>query len=529
MTLLEPRSGATAWIVALDDVPVARVAPGAVDVLRLLDGQRTLPEVRRIVGAGAEELGELVAHLSASGLLAEAPRRRPRAVTVIPPLTVQFATTRLTPLLTAISDRVRPAFDRRALRRTVLVALVVLLIAGAAAAVAQLPVLAAVAGAPLSLGSLAAVAIALVLATGIHELAHGLVLHLAGGTARRTGLMVFYLTPAFFVDVTDGWRLPRRRHRLAVALAGPAVHAAAASVAVLLGLASGPGPTREAASAFALAAAGITALNLLPFVRFDGYYALVAATDTPHLRERAREALDALVTGTSGDRRPWILLLGLGSLIAPTVLVLLAAGRIAHWSSSAGVVGAVLMSGLAVLLAVVVARACVRWVRRPGRRGRRVALLVVVLGAALAASLVVPVSRTVTVGYVSDERGAWLVASEADALDALLTGDPVALETQGVLLHQHVGAGSVGAPLSTGPTTAPLECFAPVRVAGEPVSVASRPLLLDAGEKAPRAGAAVVEVGDDRPALTAAVEHLLGLVDAVAGPHHSVHDHSDQR
>ncbi|NQX14959.1 hypothetical protein [Rathayibacter sp. VKM Ac-2857] len=529
MTLLEPRSGATAWIVALDDVPVARVAPGVVDVLRLLDGKRTLPEVGRIVAAGAEELDGLVAHLSASGLLAQAPRRRQGAVTVIPPLTVQFSTARLTPLLTVIAARLRPAIDRRALRRTVLVALAALLIAGAAAAVAQLPVLAAVAGGPLPLGSVAAVAIALVLATGIHELAHGLVLHLAGGTARRTGLMVFYLTPAFFVDVTDGWRLPRRRHRLAVALAGPAVHASAASVAVLLALASDAGPIREAAAAFALAAAGITALNLLPFVRFDGYYALVAATDTPHLREHAREALDALVTGRPGDRRPWVLVLGLGSLIAPTVLVLLAAGRIAHWSSSAGVVGAVLVSGLGVLLAVVAARACARWVQRPGRRGRRVALLALALGAVLAASLSVPVPRTVTVGYVSDAGGAWLVAPEPDALDALRTGAPVALETQGLLRHEPVGVGAVGAPLSTGPTTAPLDCFAPVRVPGEPVSVASRPLLLDTGETVPRAGAAVVRIGDDRPALMAAFEQLRGLVDVVTDPQHSVHDHSDQR
>ena len=46
-----------------------------------------------------------------------------------------------------------------------------------------------------------------------HEMAHGIVLASAGGRPRRLGIMLFYLIPAFFCDVSDSFRLARRSHR----------------------------------------------------------------------------------------------------------------------------------------------------------------------------------------------------------------------------------------------------------------------------------------------------------------------------
>ncbi|MCR2185631.1 hypothetical protein NSX52_24025, partial [Salmonella enterica] len=78
---------------------------------------------------------------------------------------------------------------------------------------------------PMPLTGLLILIAVLSLATLLHEAAHGLTLARFGGSPRRAGFMLFYLTPAFFVDVTDGWRLPKRSQRVAIALAGPAVHA----------------------------------------------------------------------------------------------------------------------------------------------------------------------------------------------------------------------------------------------------------------------------------------------------------------
>ena len=147
--------------------------------------------------------------------------------------------------------------------------------------------------------------------------------------------MIFYLTPAFFVDVTDGWRLPDRRQRVAIALAGPAVHAAVAAVALLVALALPDTEVRQTLVLLALDCAAIVLVNLIPFVRFDGYIALMSALDEPNLRARTiRDGANSLTRFLFGGQKAakslntwWSVPFGLASLLAPVVLVLFAVGR----------------------------------------------------------------------------------------------------------------------------------------------------------------------------------------------------------
>ena len=53
----------------------------------------------------------------------------------------------------------------------------------------------------------------LIVSVSVHEFAHGAVLTYFGGQVRRMGIMLFYLSPAFFCDVTDAWKLQRKSAR----------------------------------------------------------------------------------------------------------------------------------------------------------------------------------------------------------------------------------------------------------------------------------------------------------------------------
>ena len=54
----------------------------------------------------------------------------------------------------------------------------------------------------------------------IHESAHGLTCKHYGGEVHNMGLMFLYLTPAFFVDVTETWVSATKIQRLATIIAG---------------------------------------------------------------------------------------------------------------------------------------------------------------------------------------------------------------------------------------------------------------------------------------------------------------------
>ncbi|MFX5693168.1 hypothetical protein ABTE17_21040, partial [Acinetobacter baumannii] len=81
--------------------------------------------------------------------------------------------------------------------------LAALIVAGLVALGAQAADVVAALTSPLPLVDVLVVAVVLVAATLLHEAAHGVTLAHGGGQPRRAGVMLLYLGPAFFVDVTD--------------------------------------------------------------------------------------------------------------------------------------------------------------------------------------------------------------------------------------------------------------------------------------------------------------------------------------
>ena len=122
----------------------------------------------------------------------------------------------------------------------------------------------------------------------IHELAHAYTAVRYGCVVPTVGVAFMLLTPLLYTDVTDTWRLKDRQKRLAVDSAGVLSELAVAAFATFFWAFLPEGPAKSVA--FMLATAGwimSVAINLNPFMRFDGYYILSELTGIENLQTRA--------------------------------------------------------------------------------------------------------------------------------------------------------------------------------------------------------------------------------------------------
>jgi CRP-like cAMP-binding protein len=134
-----------------------------------------------------------------------------------------------------------------------------------------------------------ALVVAYYVATAIHESAHALTCKHFGRRVDQGGFMLFYLMPAFYVDVTDVWLEPWWR-RIAVSWAGPySGFTVAGACSILVWLFPHGGVVTVLLFKFAVASYFTDALNLMPLLPLDGYYILMDWLEIPQLRQRALE------------------------------------------------------------------------------------------------------------------------------------------------------------------------------------------------------------------------------------------------
>ncbi len=361
---------------------------------------------------------------------------------------------------------------------------------------------------PIPLSGLVILVAVLSLLTLLHEGAHGLTLTRFGGRPRRAGFMIFYLTPAFFVDVTDGWRLPDRRQRVAIALAGPAVHAAVAAVALLVALALPDTEVRQTLVLLALACAAIVLVNLIPFVRFDGYIALMSALDEPNLRARTiRDGANSLTRFLFGGQKTakslntwWSVPFGLASLLAPVVLVLFAVGRAARAVAGGGPVLGLLVVALEAVVVVVGVVLVSRALHRAFRSGvsglRFFTVLAALVSTIAVAGVLIPVPVTATLGFSAQGGHVVLLHAGGAAETEVPEGARVVLMSSGILADERVGEGTVTRPRAI-PTEVPLDALFPVTAEGVtlPAVIVAGVDLTDGNPRLPATGQARVELG----------------------------------
>ena len=159
----------------------------------------------------------------------------------------------------------------------------------------------------LTLSGLASFALALMLAKTLHELGHAVVATRYGVRVAHMGVAFLVMWPMLYTDTGESWRLRDHRQRLHIAAAGMTVEMVLAGLSLLGWAISPPGPLHSAFFYLATTSLVMTlALNISPFMRFDGYYVLSDALDMPNLHERSGAIAKTWIRRTFlGWQDPW--------------------------------------------------------------------------------------------------------------------------------------------------------------------------------------------------------------------------------
>jgi putative peptide zinc metalloprotease protein len=121
-----------------------------------------------------------------------------------------------------------------------------------------------------------------------HELGHAYAAAARGCHVSSMGIAVMLGAPMPYTDVTDAWKLARRQDRMAIDLAGVSVELAIAALATFAWVFLPDGPMRGVAFVFATTGWVMSlAVNLNPFMRFDGYFVLADLVNVPNLQSRS--------------------------------------------------------------------------------------------------------------------------------------------------------------------------------------------------------------------------------------------------
>jgi Zn-dependent protease len=122
--------------------------------------------------------------------------------------------------------------------------------------------------------------------TFMHELGHSVVISHYGRKVKSAGFLIYFGSPAFFVEATDSLMLERRQ-RILQASAGPFTELIIAGVAALVIFAFPDGPLADLLYKFALLNYIVIFLNLVPLLELDGYWILSDLIQVPDLRPRS--------------------------------------------------------------------------------------------------------------------------------------------------------------------------------------------------------------------------------------------------
>lgn len=135
---------------------------------------------------------------------------------------------------------------------------------------------------------LALILVALVFVKLAHELGHAYQATALGCRVPEMGVAFIFATPFPYTDVTDAWRLTDRRQRFQIDSAGIRVELALAVLGLFLWSFLPPGSARTIAFAVCcVSIVGSLAINLNPFMRFDGYHLLSSMMGVDGLQERS--------------------------------------------------------------------------------------------------------------------------------------------------------------------------------------------------------------------------------------------------
>lgn len=276
------------------------------DLLRLLDGRRSLQQIQRELQTlhapqkfNLESMSTFVASMHQAGLVdselagqarpllerRDKLRRRRLLQWIRSPLSIRLRGIDPTPLFERLYPCIRWCFTRPALVAASLLILSALMLFAVyhAEVLKRLPTWQAF-FTPTNLLLLLALTAAIKV---LHELGHGLTCHHFGGEVPDLGLMFLVFAPCLYCNVSDAWRLPKHA-RLAIGAAGILVELVLASLAAFGWWLSQPGLFNQLCLGTMFVSGVSTVLiNGNPLMRYDGYFLLSDLLETPNLAEKS--------------------------------------------------------------------------------------------------------------------------------------------------------------------------------------------------------------------------------------------------
>lgn len=399
--------------------------------------------------------------------------------------------------LRATAHVVRPLFSLWAV-----IAWALLMLAAGCVAAARWDELAAPVLSIFQFENLALLWIILVVLKVLHELGHAYACRILGGHVPEMGAMFVIFTPCAYVDASDSWRFPSRKHRIAVILAGMYVESIIGALAMFVWASTSPSLINTIAYQVIILSTVVTlGFNLNPLMRFDGYYLFSDLLNIPNLRQRAEDCLldwfnrvalglpmPTLAEGRA--RAAFLPIFGAASIIYRTMLTLGIAGIVAHKLGIPGLILGVAFAGAAL------ARGSFRALRYlwASPRTAPVRVRAALAGLALAAGALIalaaaPVSLPLTAAGVLDRERVFTARAPFPARIAEVNA-------------------AAGDSITAG---APLIRLENPDVQFQPAIAASELRVIEIGlvrELSPRAGRAPTTPAIDEPARRAAVQRL---------------------
>jgi multidrug efflux pump subunit AcrA (membrane-fusion protein) len=121
-----------------------------------------------------------------------------------------------------------------------------------------------------------------------HEFSHGLTCKYFGGRVHEVGMLLIFLQPGMYCNVSDAWLFPEKSKRLLVTLAGAWFEIFCWAVATLVWRVTDPATLLNYLAMVVATTLGIKSLfNLNPLIKLDGYYLLSDFLEIPNLRRNA--------------------------------------------------------------------------------------------------------------------------------------------------------------------------------------------------------------------------------------------------
>jgi putative peptide zinc metalloprotease protein len=122
----------------------------------------------------------------------------------------------------------------------------------------------------------------------IHELGHAYTATRYGCRVPSMGVSFLVMFPVLYTDTTAAWRLRSRKQRLAIDCAGVTAELMVASISTLIWVFLPEGSLRSVFFVLATSSWIMSlAINLNPFMRFDGYYVLADLLGVANLQPRS--------------------------------------------------------------------------------------------------------------------------------------------------------------------------------------------------------------------------------------------------